>query len=143
MLLLVSGEAIHPFLAQGPPTAADSILEAFIDAVGHEKLRIFGPTIRAFCQPDLLCAKGIAVGGCSILLMRCAVADDAVDNDEGGSILGAMKYFDRARKTGGVVGILQLQNVPVISFESCGNVLAHREIGVTLDRHGVAVVDPA
>src|SRR4029077_4676727 len=98
-LRLVSGKDVHPRLTQGPPAAADSILEAFIDAIGHEKLRIFGPTIRAFRQPDLLCAKGIAVGGRGILLMRRPVADNAVDNDEGGPILGATKYFDCACET--------------------------------------------
>jgi len=53
------------------------------------------------------------------------------------------RNLDRARETSRVVGILQAQNIPVVSLEPCRDILAHREIGVAFDGHGVAVVDPA
>src|SRR5262249_29469864 len=101
------------------------------------------PTIGAFGEPYFLFAQSIAVCGGGVLLMRRAVSDDAVDDDKRGPILGAAKYFNRAREGGRVVGVVDPHDVPVIRLKPLRNVLAHGEIGVALDGYGVAVVNPA
>src|SRR6267142_2809418 len=54
-----------------------------IDAVGHEELRVLGPSVATFGKTDLLFAKRLAVSNGSVLLVRRTVTNMAVENDEG------------------------------------------------------------
>ena len=56
--------------------------EVLAHAVGHEELRVLGPAVGALGQPDLLVAERLAVRGGGVLLVRRAVADVAVDDDQ-------------------------------------------------------------
>jgi hypothetical protein len=61
-------------------------------AVGDEELRILGPPIAPLAQADLFLAQRFAVGGGGILLVRRAVADMAIQSDEGRAALCLMEY---------------------------------------------------
>ena len=63
---------------------ADPGGEVLAHAVGHEELRVLGPAVGALGEPDLLVAERLAVGRGGVLLVRRAVADVAVEDDEGG-----------------------------------------------------------
>jgi hypothetical protein len=52
-------------------------------SVEDEELLILGPPIAPLAQADLFLAERFAVGGGGILLVRRAVADIAIQNDEG------------------------------------------------------------
>jgi hypothetical protein len=143
MPIFVRRKYFHPVVAQAAPAAADAFAERVVHAIRHEELRIFRPAIEPLCQPDFLLAEGIAVRCRGVLLVRGAVADDAVDDDERRLILGAQKDFDRLGKGGRVIGVAHPDHVPAVTLEPRGDVLAHGEIGMTFDGHRVAVVDPA
>src|SRR6516165_1144278 len=81
MPIFVRRKYFHPVVAQAAPAAADAFAERVVHAIRHEELRIFRPAIEPLCQPDFLLAEGIAVRCRGVLLVRGAVADDAVDDD--------------------------------------------------------------
>ena len=68
--------------AGGSPLA-DPGGEVLVDAVGDEELGVLGPAVGALGLPHLLVAERLAVGGRGVLLVRRAVADVAVDDDQG------------------------------------------------------------
>jgi hypothetical protein len=47
-------------------------------AVGHEKLRLLGPAVRAFAEADLLLTERLAVGFGGVVLVRGTIADMTV-----------------------------------------------------------------
>jgi hypothetical protein len=61
-------------------------------AVRDEELCILGPPIAALGEADLLLTERFAMGGGSILLVRRAVADMAIQNDKGRAALRLMEY---------------------------------------------------
>ena len=67
--------------------------EVLAHAVGHQELRVLRPAVGALGQPDLLLAERLAVRGGGVLLVRRAVADVAVEDDQRGPALAS------ARKT--------------------------------------------
>ena len=140
---LVGGECFHPFVAQRGAAPADAVAKALVDAVRHQKLRVFRPTVEAFGQPRFLFAERIGMRRRGILLMRRAVADDAVDDDEGRTIIGAAEDPQGLRHRRGVIGVAHAHDVPAIALKARFDVLAESKVGVALDGHGVVVVDPA
>ena len=54
----------------------------FVDAVGNEKLVVLGPAVVLLGELDLFFAERFAVGGFGVLLVRRALADVAVDDDQ-------------------------------------------------------------
>jgi len=56
-----------------------------LDTLGNQELGILGPAIEALAKADLLFAQRLAVGRGGVLLVRGAVANVAVQNDEGGA----------------------------------------------------------
>ena len=65
-------------------------------AVGHEKLRLFRPSVVALCQFDFGLAQRLAVSSTRILLVRSSVADMAVDDDQGRTITTLVESMERA-----------------------------------------------
>ena len=78
-----------------------------------------------------------------ILLMRRAVADVAVQDDEGRAILGLVKDVERVLDPVDVVGIAHPQRVPPVTQEPGRDVLRKGDARVAFDRDVVVVVDPA
>ena len=112
-------------------------------AVRHQKFGVFGPAVAAFGETDLLLAERLAMGGAGVVLVRGAVADMAVDDDQGRHLRRAPEALDRLRQPLRVVGVADLLHVPAIGEKARRDIVAEGQIRVPLDRHPVAVVDPA
>jgi hypothetical protein len=123
------------------PTHA--IPEMFPHTLRHQKLRVLGPAIAAFGEAHFLLAKRLAMGRTGVMLMRGTVADMTVDNDEGRHVRRMAESFDRPRQLLRVVGVANPLHVPAIGQKARRDIVAEGEIRVPLDRHPVAVVEPA
>ena len=136
-------QKLRPALLELPPALADAGVEMFTHAVGDEKLGVFRPAIAALRQTNLFDAERFAMRGAGIVLMGRAVADVAVDDDQGWHVVGASEGFDRLCEPLGVIGVADALHVPAIGKEARGHVVAEGEIRVAFDRDAVAVVNPA
>ena len=83
------------------------------DPVGHEELGILRPAIGALGEPDLLLAQRLAMGRGGVDLVGRAVADVAVEDDQGRPALGLAEDRERILDALEVVGIADPQHVPV------------------------------
>ena len=99
------------------PRCADALLEMLAHAVRHEELGILRPAVAALGQADLLLAERLAVSRAGVLLVRRAVADMAVDDDQGRHIGACFEFLDCLRQAFGVVGIADALHVPAIGEE--------------------------
>jgi len=77
-----------PLVAQTAAAFAEARAEALVDAVGHEKMCVFGPAAGSFRKPHFVFAQRLAVRRAGVLLVRRAVRDVALDDDERGTIPG-------------------------------------------------------
>jgi len=89
----VSGEQFFPIVAQRAAAPADVLAELVVDAVRHQKLRVFRPAVETLGETNFLLTKRIAMRRSGVLLMRRAVADDAVDDNQRRLVLDAAEYF--------------------------------------------------
>ena len=103
-----------------------------VDAVGHEELGVLGPSIAALREADLFVAERFAMGRRSVLLMRRAIADVAVQNDESGTALGLAEDVQRVLDAIDVVGIADPQDVPSVGQEPRRDVFRKGDAGVAL-----------
>ena len=118
-------------------------LEVVVHSVRHVKLFVFRPTVIPFGEPDFVLAQGFAVGGAGVLLVRCAVTDVAVHDDQRRAILGVLEMLERAPQHIEVVCVADSRHVPAIAEESCGHVFGKSKGSVAFDRDVVVVVYPA
>src|SRR5437660_1748331 len=72
-------------------TGADAGREVVANGIGNQELRVLGPSVVAFGEADCLLAQRLAMSCGGILLMRRAVADVAIQNDEGWALPGLAK----------------------------------------------------
>ena len=112
-------------------------------AVGHQELRVLGPTVRALGEPDLFLAERLAVRGGSVLPVGRAVADVAVEDDQRGPAFGAPERTQRVLDEIDVICVADPQHVPVVAHEPGRYVLGKRDLRAAFDRDVVVVVDPA
>ena len=139
----IGGEEFRPLLPGLRTARADPGGEVLVDAIGHKKLRVLGPAIGVLGEPDLLVAERLAVGRGSVLLVRGAVADVAVQNNERGPVLRLAKDVEGVLDALDVVGVADPQDVPAVSQKSRLDVLCKGDARVPLDGDVVVVVDPA
>src|SRR5262249_1489181 len=132
-----------PLLSGLGTSCSHSRREVLVNAVGHQKLRVFGPAVGAFGAPALLLAERFAVRRRRVLLARRTVPDVAVEDDERGAPLGWPKDREGALDAVDVVGIANADHIPPVAQEARGDVLGEGNAGVTLDGDVVVVVDPA
>ena len=111
--------------------------------VGNEELSVLRPAIVALGEPNLLFAKRLAVRGGGILLMRRAIADVAVQNDEGRPILGLVKHVERVLDAIDVIGVAHAQNIPAITEKAGRDVLGKGDARIAFDGDVIVVVNPA
>ena len=83
------------------------------------------------------------MGTGSILLVGGTEADDALDDNERGSVLFLGESFVSRVKAPQIIGVGNRYHLPAKSFESRRDVFAKRQFGATLDRDLIVVVDPA
>ena len=78
-----------------------------------------------------------------VVLVRRAIADVAVEDDERGAALRALEDLEGARDTIHVVGVFHALHVPAVTHEPPGHVLRERQACAALDGDAIVVVDPA
>ena len=117
--------------------------EVLADPVGDEELGVLGPAVGALGLAHLLLAERLAVGGGGVDLVRRAVADVAVDDDQRRSPLLALELLEGGGDQVGVVGVADPGDVPAVAHEAGGDVVVVGEVGFAVDRDVVVVVDPA
>ena len=114
-----------------------------VHAVGHEELRIFGPSIVAFAEADLLIAERLAMSRGGVLFVRRAVADVAVQDDERGPAFLFAEYLEGVLDAVDVIRVADPQDVPPITDEAGFDILREGDFRAPLDGDVVVVVDPA
>ena len=113
------------------------------DAVGNEKLRVFGPAVASLAETALLLAERLAVRLGGVLLVRRAVADVAVHDEKCGSARRLPEHVQRVLDAVDVIGVTDAQNIPPVPEEPGRDVFREREPRVPLDGDVVVVVEPA
>ena len=78
----IGSKLAQPRLVQALAALTHAVVEMLAHAVRHEEFGVFGPTVTALGQADFLFAQRLAVGRAGVLLVRRAVADMAVDDDQ-------------------------------------------------------------
>ena len=81
--------------------------------------------------------------GARVLLVRRAVADVAVDNDQGRAIGRVRERRQRPRQHVQIVGVADARHVPAVGDEPRRHVVAERERRRAFDGDVIVVVDPA
>ena len=127
MLGPIGVEQVCPSAARLRAARPNPGREMLADSVGDEELRILGPPIAPFAQADLLLAERFAMGRGSILLVRRAVADMAIQNDEGRAALCLMEYPEGVLDQIDIVGVADPQYVPPVTQEPRRDVLGEGE----------------
>src|SRR5712691_12476636 len=84
----VSREKFSPTAAGLRAARANSGGEVLAHGVGNQEFGVLGPSVVAFGEANLLLTQRLAMSCGGILLMRRAVADVAIQNDEGWAPLG-------------------------------------------------------
>src|SRR5204863_1176498 len=98
----IVGEGLLPGRVEPGAALADAALKRVTDAVGHQELGVLRPAVEALGLADFLLAKRVAMGGGGALLAGRAVADDAVDDDQGRLAFGRLELLQRLPDRGAV-----------------------------------------
>ena len=98
MRLAVFGEERAPVAAQPAPARANRLGEPLAHAVGNQELGVLRPAVGALGQPHLVSAERLAVGGGGVLLVRRAIADDALDHDQCRPVVRRLERLERAAR---------------------------------------------
>src|SRR5262245_58168156 len=136
-------ELALPRLAPRAPASPDAGREVLAHPVGHQELRVLRPAIRSLGETDLLRSQRLPVRRAGVLLVRRAVADVAVDDEERRPVVRALERRECALEHVEVVGIADADDVPAVREEAARDVVAERQLRVAFDRDVVVVVDPA
>ena len=78
-----------------------------------------------------------------VLLVRRAVADVAVHDDQGGPMLLLAEDLEGACQEIEIVGVADSRDVPAVALEARRDVVLIGDLRVAVDRDVVVVVDPA
>ena len=102
-----------------------------------------GPAIEPLGVSDLVLAQRFAMRFGRVLLVRRAIADMALDDDQRGPAAFPRGEIEGAQHFLLLIGVAHMQHVPAIAEEPRRHVLGKGDLGVALDRHAVGIVDPA
>ncbi len=119
------------------------LLQAVVDAVWHVEFLAFGPAVVPLGKTNLLFTQRLTVRTAGILLVRRAVADMAVDDDQRRPIFGALKCSERASKHLEIVRIAHSSYVPPVADEARGHIFRKGQSSIAFDGDVVVVVNPA
>src|SRR5262249_40372708 len=122
---------------------SNSIFEVFVDAVGHQKLGILGPAVESLGETDLVVAEWFAMSFRSVLLVRSAIADMAVQDDQRRAASLLLEEPKRVLDSFGIVRVADSQNAPAIGQKTHCHIFGECNAGASFDRDVVVVVDPA
>ena len=129
--------------ARSRAARADSGREMFVDAVGHEELRVLGPSVAALGEADLLLAERLAVRRGGVLLVWGTVADVAVQDDERRPALRLLEDCRGRARCARCRWRRRPARRSSRKPEPRRDVLREGDARVPLDRDVVVVVDPA
>jgi hypothetical protein len=108
----------------------------------HEKLGILRPAVELFGQLHLVRAERRPVGAVRIGLIRRTPADDAFEDDDRRLVGYFAGRVDRPLDRLGVVGVIDLNRIPAVTFEPRSHIFAESQLGMAFDRDRVVVVNP-
>src|SRR5262245_16999219 len=97
---------------QSRTPSPDSRLKMFFDAVGNQKLRIFGPAVAAFGQSNFFFTERFAVRFRRVLFMRRAVADVTIEDDERRPASRVFEYLQGALDAVNVISVADPHHIP-------------------------------
>ena len=141
--LAVVGEHRFPVAPRLPAALADALGKVLHHSVGHEELGILRPVIGALDELDLVFAQRLAMGGGRVDLVRRAVADMAVENDQRRPVFRLAEDRERVLDPLQIIGIADAQHVPMVSEEAGRDILGEGDAGLAFDGDVIVVVDPA
>src|SRR6266566_1606841 len=107
---------------------AHAVSELIVDAVRNQKLRVFRPAVISLHPFDFRFAQRLTLRFVRVLLVRRAVADVAVDNDERWPIVGLEEVFIRAPEHLEIVRIGDVRDVPSVARKARCYVFAERPL---------------
>ncbi len=122
---------------------AGDVLEVIVDAVGNVEFLVLRPAVVALGELDFFLAERLAVGRAGVLLVRRAIGDVAVHDDECRAVGGLLEDVQGAFEHFKVVRVADARHIPAVTDETGGDILAERQLGVAFDRNLVVVVNPA
>ena len=93
---------------------AEAFCEVFAHALWHKEFRVLGPPVAALGQLDLFFTERFTMSGGTIFLMRGAIANVAVHNDEGRSVDGLFECAESPLQHVQVVGIAYALDIPAV-----------------------------
>ncbi len=96
------------------PTLAHACLEMFSHPVGHQEPGVLRPAIITLGQLDFFLSQWLPVYGAGVLLVRRAVGDMAIHNDEGKSVRDVLEGCEGALEHVQVIGIPHPRDVPAV-----------------------------
>ena len=135
-------EKFRPVLLGLRAALTDAGSKVVVDAVGHEKLRVFRPTVITLGEFDFFLAEGFAVGFGGVLFVRRTVSDVAVEHNERRPALGPAEYREGVIDALNVVGVADPQHIPTVREESGGDIFGKRDAGIAFDGDVVVVPNP-
>src|SRR5258708_37839154 len=91
----ILAELRHPGVTLAMAALPHQFLKALVYPVRHQELRVFRPAINAFREPDFFLAQRLAVRGAGVLLVRSAIGDMAVDDNERRPVLWVSEKLER------------------------------------------------
>ena len=122
---------------------ADTGGEVFENAVRHQEIRVFGPTIGAFSEFDFFNTERLAMRRGRIVAVWRAISDMAVEYHQRRSAFRIAKRCQGLFNPRNLVGVSDMNYIPAIAGETNGYIFGERQPRASLDSDVVIVVDPA
>ena len=139
----VTGEVRIPRLARAGTSLAELRAEVLPYAIWHNKLRIRIEAVGHLGEPYLVNTEWFTVRLFGVLLVRCAVANVALHDDQGRPVMRVDKSLKCASQPLEIVGVGDMQDLPAEGLEPRPDILAERDRRRAFDTDMVRVVDPA
>src|SRR5260221_3702079 len=108
----------------------------------YKELRVFRPSVIPLREFDFLFPQGLAMRRAGVLLVRRAVGDMTLDDNEGRAIWRLLKDLQGALSQLEVVGVLYPRYLPAVAKKASRDVIAKGQVSVPLDTDLIVVIDP-
>ena len=106
ILFLVRTKHGCPGVPFGLPSGSDTGSEMVQDFLGHQKFRVFRPSIGFLRQANFIFAQGFAVRAMRILFIRRSECDVTVNNNETRRFGFVLERLERPRQRFQIIGVL-------------------------------------
>src|ERR1700688_1002377 len=95
-----------------------------VNTVRHHEFGVLGPSVAALGEADFLLAERLAMGIAGIVFVRSAVANMAIDDNEGGHTIGAPENFDCLGQPLCIVSVANPLFIPAIGKKARRDIVA-------------------